>query len=115
MRKRLKEAPMVGKVTIVHLSIPDMADVMKSAPSLMMSTLVIYHNLIQKAKWANFGHKIRQDSDVHTIMFEEAGDAVKFCLQVILNIAFIFELSSTVIGPVGTTSFGQAEVEQRVV
>ena len=48
----------------------------------MMTTLVIYNNHIQTAKWANFGHKVVQDGDIHTIMFEEAGDAAKFCLQV---------------------------------
>ena len=82
MRKRLKEAPTVGTVSIVHISIPDMARLMKASQSVMMSTLVVFHNHIQKAKWANFGHKIVHDGDVHTILFEEAGDAVKFCLQV---------------------------------
>ena len=66
------------------LALPSHAALMKASPTLMMPAVVIYNNLIQKAKWANFGHTVEQDGDSHTLIFEEAGDAVKFCLQVIV-------------------------------
>ena len=58
------------------------ADLMKSASELMMMAVVTHNNLIQKARWSNFGSVIEQEGDSYTIIFEEAGDAVKFCLQV---------------------------------
>ena len=56
-------------------------DLMKAAPDLMMSALLTHNNLIQKAKWTNFGSIIEQEGDSYAIIFEDAGDAVKFCLQ----------------------------------
>ena len=47
-----------------------------------MAALVAHNNLIEKAKWANFGSVIEQEGDSYSLIFEEAGDAVKFCLQV---------------------------------
>ena len=55
---------------------------MKSFPESMMAALVAHNNLIEKAKWANFGSVIEQEGDSYSLIFEEAGDAVKFCLQV---------------------------------
>ena len=34
---------------------------MKASPSLMISALLTHNNLIQKAKWANFGHTVDQE------------------------------------------------------
>ena len=34
---------------------------MKASPELMMSALVTHNNLIQKAKWTNFGHTVDQE------------------------------------------------------
>ena len=55
---------------------------MKASPDLMMSALLTHNSLIQKAKWSNFGSVIEQEGDSYAIIFEEAADAVKFCLQV---------------------------------
>ena len=54
----------------------------KTAPEVMMTAVVTHNNLIQKARWSNFGSVVEQEGDSYTIIFEEAGDAVKFCLQV---------------------------------
>ena len=55
---------------------------MKASPDLMMSALITHNNLISRAKATNFGHTLEQEGDSFTIMFHEAPDAVKFCLQV---------------------------------
>ena len=57
------------------------ADMMKASSDLMMPALITHNNLLQKAKWANFGYTIEQEGDSYSIMFHEASDAVKFCLQ----------------------------------
>ena len=67
---------------------------MKASPTLMMPAVVIYNNLIQKAKWANFGHTVEQDGDLHTLVFEETADAVRFCLQVSPGYVCCLSLSS---------------------
>ena len=58
------------------------ADLMKASPELMMPALITHNNLLQKAKWTNFGYTLEQEGDSYSIMFHEAADAVKFCLQV---------------------------------
>ncbi len=55
---------------------------MKASPEGMMSALASHNSLVEKAKWANFGSVIEQEGGAFGIVFEEAGDAVKFCLQV---------------------------------
>ena len=55
---------------------------MKASPQRMMTAVLAHNNLIQKAKLTNFGHIIEQEGDSYAIVFENAGDAVKFCLQV---------------------------------
>ena len=63
------------------------AELMKAYPELMMPALLTHNHLIQKAKWANFGFTIEQEGDSYALLFEEAGDAVAFCLQVSLALA----------------------------
>lgn len=38
--------------------------------------------LISKAKFTNFGYVVEQEGDSFSVAFEEAKDAVQFCLQV---------------------------------
>ena len=47
-----------------------------------MPALITHNNLLQKAKFTNFGYTLEQEGDSYSIMFHEAADAVKFCLQV---------------------------------
>ena len=58
---------------------------MKASPELMMPALITHNNLLQKAKYTNFGYTLEQEGDSYSIMFHEAADAVKFCLQVGLD------------------------------
>ncbi len=58
------------------------AEMMKRTPELMMPALVTHNNLIRIAKWSNYGFTIEQEGDSYAIVFREASDAVKFCLQV---------------------------------
>ena len=48
----------------------------------MMAALASHNSLVEKAKWANFGSVIEQEGGSFCLIFSEAGDAVKFCLQV---------------------------------
>ncbi len=64
-----------------HLT-PPSPDLMKASPELMMPALITHNNLLQKAKFTNFGYTLEQEGDSYSIMFHEAADAVKFCLQV---------------------------------
>ena len=48
----------------------------------MMPALITHNNLLLRAKANYFGHTLEQEGDSYTIMFHEALDAVKFCLQV---------------------------------
>ena len=58
------------------------SDLMKASPELMMPALITHNNLLQKAKYTNFGYTLEQEGDSYSIMFHEAIEAVKFCLQV---------------------------------
>ena len=58
------------------------ADLTKEHPELMISALMTHNHLIRKAQGANFGYTIEQEGDSFSIVFREASDAVKFCLQV---------------------------------
>lgn len=72
-----------GTVSIVHVNLSDVSESNASSLRYTTTSLVMYHNLIEKAKWANYGHDVQQDiHGAHSIIFDEAGDAVKFCLQV---------------------------------
>ncbi|GAX78739.1 hypothetical protein CEUSTIGMA_g6176.t1 [Chlamydomonas eustigma] len=82
MRKRLKAPPFSGLLSIVVTDVEGFSDLMKASPELMMPALLAHNNIIQKAKLSNFGHTVVQDGDSFSIVFEEAADAVKFCLQV---------------------------------
>ena len=55
---------------------------MKEYPEPMMAALASHNSLVEKAKWANFGSVIEQEGGSFCLIFSEAGDAVKFCLQV---------------------------------
>ena len=46
---------------ISRLSTGCYSGLMKASPELMMSALVTHNNLIQKAKWTNFGHTVDQE------------------------------------------------------
>ncbi len=59
-----------------------MTDLMKQSPELMMKALITHNNLVQKAKFRNNGFVLEQEGDSYSIIFQEASDAVKFCLQV---------------------------------
>ena len=71
--------------------IPCPADLMKTTPDLMMPALITHNNLLQKAKWTNFGYTLEQEGDSYSIMFHEAADAVKFCLQVGSNDSHLYQ------------------------
>ena len=58
---------------------------MKASPDLMMTALITHNNLMLRAKAQNFGHTCEQEGDSYSIMFHDALDAVKFCLQVTIN------------------------------
>ena len=57
-------------------------ELMKEYPEPMMAALVLHNSLVEKSKWANFGSVIEQEGGSFCLIFNEAGDAVKFCLQV---------------------------------
>jgi hypothetical protein len=57
------------------------SDLMGRSPYLMMPALLIHNNLVTKAKHTNFGYVVEQEGDSYSIAFEEAVDAVRFCLQ----------------------------------
>ncbi|GAX78741.1 hypothetical protein CEUSTIGMA_g6178.t1 [Chlamydomonas eustigma] len=82
MRKRLRPAPVNGAMSIVVTDIEGFSDLMKNSPELMMKALLAHNNLIQSAKSNNFGHIVEQEGDSYSIAFEEAADAVKFCIHV---------------------------------
>ena len=63
------------------------SDLMKARPDLMMPALITHNNLLQKAKFTNFGYTLEQEGDSYSIMFHEAADAVKFCLQVSVDVS----------------------------
>lgn len=86
-QKRAKGPPTMGMISIVTTDIEGFSDLMKSSPELMMPALLIHNNLIQKAKFANFGYTIEQEGDAYSIVFEKSSDAVKFCLQAQLLLA----------------------------
>ena len=86
-QKRSKGPPTSGMISIVTTDIEGFSDLMKSSPDLMMPALLIHNNLIQKAKFANFGYTIEQEGDAYSIVFEKSSDAVKFCLQAQLLLA----------------------------
>jgi hypothetical protein len=85
MRKRLRDPPTSGQVSIVvtdiedfsskllsrngryaqlqHSHIPDLTmfpDLMKASPELMMPALITHNNLMLRAKAQNFGHTCEQ-------------------------------------------------------
>lgn len=104
-QKRSKGPPTSGMISIVTTDIEGFSDLMKTSPDLMMPALLIHNNLIQKAKFANFGYTIEQvgmlpgpspvmtdllleqEGDAYSIVFEKSSDAVKFCLQAQLLLA----------------------------
>ncbi len=49
---------------------------MKLSPELMMPALLTHNNLIQKAKWQNFGYTIEQEGDSFSLVFAAALVAV---------------------------------------
>ena len=61
MRKRLKGPPQGGVVSIVVTDIQGFSDLMKRQPELTVAALLIHNNLLQKAKWDNFGSIIEQE------------------------------------------------------
>ena len=67
-----------------HFPLPSTAcaELMKVSPEPMLAALVSHNSLVEKAKWANFGSVIEQEGGSFCLIFSEAGDAVKFCLQV---------------------------------
>ncbi|GAX78738.1 hypothetical protein CEUSTIGMA_g6175.t1 [Chlamydomonas eustigma] len=81
MHKRLKGAPTSGMVSIVVTDIEGFSNLMKRAPELTMRALLIHNNVIDKARTTNFGHILEQEGDSYAVAFEDAADAVKFCLQ----------------------------------
>ncbi|GAX78935.1 hypothetical protein CEUSTIGMA_g6375.t1 [Chlamydomonas eustigma] len=81
MNKRAKGPPTNGRISIVVTDIEGFSDLMKSSPELMMSALITHNNLIQNAKFSNYGYTIEQEGDSYTMLFEDPVDAVKFCLQ----------------------------------
>lgn len=64
MRKRLKGPPQGGVVSIVVTDIQGFSDLMKKQPELTVAALLIHNNLLQKAKWDNFGSIIEQEGGV---------------------------------------------------
>ena len=81
LRKRMKGLPTSGTISIVVTDIEGFSDLMGRSPFLMMPALLIHNNLITKAKHTNFGYVVEQEGDSYSIAFEEAADAVRFCLQ----------------------------------
>ncbi|KAG1668570.1 hypothetical protein FOA52_007304 [Chlamydomonas sp. UWO 241] len=81
LRKRLRGNPVSGAVSIVVTDIEGFSNLMKRAPDLMMPALIAHNDLIGKAKWANYGFTVEQEGDAYGLIFRDATDAVKFCLQ----------------------------------
>lgn len=81
-RKRLKGAPVSGMVSIAVTDIEGFSELMKHDQELTTKALMLHNSLIRNAKWSNIGSTISQEGDSYTIIFHEAADAVKFCLQV---------------------------------
>eukprot|EP00955_Chlamydomonas_euryale_P007288 77274-Chlamydomonas_euryale.AAC.1 len=55
---------------------------MKLNADATTDALRVHNHIIRIAQWANFGAIIEQEGDSYTVVFHEALDAVKFCLQV---------------------------------
>eukprot|EP00798_Chlamydomonas_sp_ICE-L_P018077 gene18077-24500_t len=81
LRKRLKGIPMTGTISVVVTDIEGYSDLMQRCPELMTPALLQHNQAVRVCKWDNFGFTVEQEGDSYTLVFYEAMDAVKFCMQ----------------------------------
>jgi class 3 adenylate cyclase len=81
LRKKIKGPPVFGKATVVVTDIQGFSEMMHREPMLMVSALVKHNRIIAQVKSQNFGYTIEQEGDSFSILFEEAVDALRFCVQ----------------------------------
>jgi hypothetical protein len=80
-QRRAKGPPTSGKISIVLTDVEGFSRLMRASPDLTMQAMLAHNDIIQKAKFNNYGFNLEQEGDSFSLLFEKASDAVSFCLQ----------------------------------